>query len=362
MDNLVDVEWFAAFGPSFLFGALTVAVMYGVHQFITTRWDRSVRRDVAATGLQVIVGLSGTLLVILLLPVDQQTRETFLTVGGLVLSAIVGFSSTTVIKDAAAGITLRFIEPFGKGDYLSISELFGRVSDMGFFHVELQTERRSLVTLTYTELLNEPFEVVPASGAILDTSVTLRYDVPRDRVEGALIEAAEACDLKEPFVHIEKLGRVTITYKVAGLLEDIDGLLTAQSSFRTCVLDSLHEHGIVLLSPSFQGKWDYDEGEALIPKLGGAREEGTEASEDGDDGSTGDEEGMARADEIVFDKALKARKIEDFDDLLTEIDGRLDEESGEMSEASRERLEQRREMIEERKKKLEERLAAEEEG
>jgi hypothetical protein len=92
---------------------------------------------------------------------------------------------------------------------------------LGFaFHLELQTERRSLVTLTYTELLNEPFEVVPASGAILDTRVTLRYDVPRDRIEEALLEAA-------------------------------------------------------------------------------------------------------RVDEIVFDKALKARKIDDFDDLLGEIDERL---------------------------------------
>lgn len=361
MENLVDVEWFAEFGPSFFVVIATIALLYGVHQFISARWERSVRRDVADAGLQVIIGMSGMLLVVLLLPVDQQTRENILTVGGLVLSAIVGFSSTTVIKDAAAGITLRFIEPFSKGDYLSTGELFGRVSDMGFFHVELQTERRSLVTLTYTELLNEPFEVVPASGAILDTTVTLRYDIPRDRIEEALKAAAEDSELNDPFVHIEELGRVTVTYKVAGLLEDIDGLLTAQADFRRHVLDSLHEHGIGLLSPSFQGKWDYEDRTSMIPQLDAGGGDGVDASQAGE-ASSDEQKGAVRADEIVFDKALKARKLDDFEDLLTEIDEQLDEEKETLSEASKEQLNQRREMIKERKKKLEERLAEEDEG
>jgi len=47
------------------------------------------------------------------------------------------------------------------------------------------------------------------------------------------------------------LGDFAVTYRVAGLLENVKHLLTARSRLRVAMLDHLHQGGIEIVSPNF---------------------------------------------------------------------------------------------------------------
>ncbi len=334
-----------SFLPSFLAALMTLFLMLGSYFLIKFYWDRSINRDLLNGVIQVVVLLVGTVATILLLPIEQATRENILTFGGLILTGIVAFSSTTVIRDAAAGITLRIISPFTRGDYLRTSDVFGRISEIGFFYTEVQTEDRSLVTVMNSTLVSQNFRTIPSSGTLLTTEVSIGYGVPRKKVEAALIDAAEAMELQNPIVHVLKQGNFAVTYRVAGLFEDFENLVTARSDFRKKVLDYLHSREIEIVSPNFMNRRDVSE-TSFVPEDAPR----TVIEEEGD-----------LTTEVIFEKALEAGKVEKLDELMEAL--REKKESLKASDAdasgSIEVIDRRIETIERRKEQLKEDLSSE---
>jgi hypothetical protein len=107
---------------------------------------------------------------------------------------------------------------------------FGRVTERGPFHTELQTEDRDLTTLPDLFLITNPVTVVRYSGTIVSATVTLGYGVDHALAERLLCRAAEAAGLTEAFVHIVSLGDVSVEYRAAGLLTEVKHLLSAPTS------------------------------------------------------------------------------------------------------------------------------------
>lgn len=339
---MLGFDQLVAFLPSVLAALFTLFLMLGTYRFIRQYWDRSVNRDILNGVIQVFVFLIGVTTTILILPIDQTTRENILTFGGLLLTGILAFSSTTVIRDAAAGITLRIIAPFSRGDYLETDNVFGRISEIGFFHTEVQTEDRSLVTMMNSNLLSQDFRTIPTSGTLLTEEVSIGYDVSRQDVEKALLEAAEAMKLEDPFVHVMELGNFSITYRIAGLYEDFENILTARSDFSKRVLDYLHAHEIEIVSPNFMNRRDVTE-ERFIPD---------EAPQ-----MVMEQEGDV-ATEVVFEKALDAQEIEKMDELITTLEDKRDElkDSDEDRSDAIETIESRIEKAEQERDRLQEEM------
>lgn len=319
--------------------------MTGIHFLIRQNWDRTVGRDVLNGLVQSLVGLVGVVVIVMLLPISQVARENILKFGGLILTGIVAFSSTTVIRDAAAGVTLRLISPFSRGDYLETEGVFGRVTEIGFFYTEVQTEDRSLVTLMNSNLLGTNFNTIPSSGTLLTTEVSLGYDVHHDEIESALKEATEKLELEDPFVHVEELGNFSVKYKVAGLLDDVENLLTARSDFRKAVLDSLHQKGIEIVSPNFMNRRNISESEPFVPEAIQSKNTFEKPEE---------------TTQVVFEKALEAKEAEDLNKLLDKLESQMDklkEADTENADESIEVLKSRKEAVEARKKKKEEEIS-----
>jgi small-conductance mechanosensitive channel len=251
-----------------------------------------------------------------------------------------------VIRDAAAGVTLRLISPFGRGDYLSTDDLFGRITEIGIFYTEIQTEDRSLVTIMNTNLLSTNFETIPSSGTLLEARVSIGYDVHHENVELALKEAAEEYELEDPFVHVEDLGNYAVTYRVAGLLTDLENLLAARSDFRKKVLDKMHEHEIEIVSPDFLNRRDVNE-KQFIPQKRTSDKKKVEKDEEAE-----------RTTEVVFEKALEAQEVEELEELLD----RMEEQLANRKESGRttERIQSKIEQVKQKKEQLEEELGDEE--
>lgn len=350
----MGLEWFSPLGPAALVALSTIFLMVLVGWIIGKKFKYQGRIDVLrALGL-IALGLVGLIVLVLVLPVPPETRGNILKIGGLLLTFLLLFSSTTIIRDLAAGLAMRFFSPFRPGDYLSTADHFGRVTEFGLIHTELQTIDRSLVTLANSKLLTENFKTIPADGTLVSVEVSLGYNIPHDRVEEQLLAAAESIGLEEPFVHVLELGNFAVRYRVAGLLEEVEELLTVRSDFRKAVLDKMHTADLEIVSPDYLNRRDLEPGEAVIPEVPtGGKDSSSEAGQ---------------AESVAFQKALEAQKVEEVRQVLEDLEGRRQEISEELKEAEKhraEQLEQEKKQVTTRIEKLEahlEELEAEQEG
>lgn len=243
-----------------------------------------------------ILGLSfaALLATALALPVSEGSRHQIITLIGLLISGIFAFSSSTIFANLMAGIMLRITKPCQTGDFVSVGSYFGRIVQRGLLDSEIQTDNRELVSLPNTYMITNPISVTRVSGAIVSTKLSLGYDLHHSKVESLLLEAARHCELEDPFVQILDLGDFSITYKISGMLTDVKSLLTARSNLCRCILDTLHDNRVEIMSPSFMNQRKLPDNLKIIPLK--IKEETIEKA--------------PVAEDVVFDKAEKAEQIE----------------------------------------------------
>jgi hypothetical protein len=277
-----------------------------------------------------------------MLPISDDLRVKILGLIGIIASSGIALSSTTFLGNMQAGFMLRSVRNFRIGDFISVEDHFGRVSERGLFHVEIQTEERSLTMLPNLYLVRNPVTTVRGSGAIVEASVSLGYDVPRARVSELLLEAARAADLEDPFVTTVALGDFSVTYRVAGLLTEVKSLITARSRLRGKVLDSLHEGGIEIVSPRFINTRALSRDQVFVPQSGSA--EPASFAEDG-----------PAPEEILFDKAENAEIIQEIELNIDSVTGEIKAVEGELKstpDVEKQRLEERRRQLEVERERL----------
>jgi hypothetical protein len=245
----------------------------------------------------VVILVTGILFIIFTLPITVEDKNLILTFVGLIIGAIITFSSTTFVANAMAGIMLRLINPFRVGDYIKIDGTFGRVTEMYFLHTQVQSMDRDLITIPNIKLVSNPLKTIRSSGTIITTTVSLGYDISRKEIEKGLLKAAEITGLENSFVHVEKLGDFSITYKVGGLLKDIESLITARSDFKKNVMDTLHDSKIEIVSPTYMNQRVFSEDYVCLPP----KEPKHDIIEI---------EPEIKTEEIIFDKAITAQMLD----------------------------------------------------
>lgn len=204
--------------------------------------------------------------VTLTLPIGEAARGQLLGLLGLLVTAAVALSSTTVLGNAMAGIMLRAIRAFRPGDFVRVGEHVGRVSDQGILHTEIQTEDRDLTTLPNLYLVTHPLRVMRSSGTVVSATISLGYDIAHQEIEKHLLVAADRAGLSDPFVQVLELGDDAITYRTAGFLTDIKQLLSTRSNLRKAMLDTLHEAKIEIVSPRFLNLRSIREQDTVLPE------------------------------------------------------------------------------------------------
>jgi len=245
------------------------------------------------------------ILIIVGLPFTGELRGQLLSLIGILLSAAIALSATTFVGNIMAGIMLRTIEGITIGDFVRISDHFGRITEMDLLHVEIQTEDRNLTTLPNLHLVTNPVNVIRKSGTIIGIEVGLGYDTHRQVIENHLLAAAKKTGLKDPFVQIRTLGDFAVTYRIAGVLEDLKTYIASHSGLKRNVLDQLHENGIEIMSPAFINTKALNLKTQMIPEKPVGREAREERS--------------VTPDNIIFDKAERAELQDDFRKRLSDV-------------------------------------------
>jgi small conductance mechanosensitive channel len=242
------------------------ALLLAVKALLGKRFGLLPDQQVKQQLVLLILTLAAVPAVVFALPLSESQQGQLLGLLGVLGAAAIALSSTTFLGNAMAGLMLRAVGGFRLGDFVRVGEHFGRVSERGLFHLEIQTEDRDLTTLPNLYLVTNPVKVVRSSGTIVSSEVSLGYDQPREDVERLLTEAAADAELQDPFVLIIELGDFAVTYRVAGLLTDVKGVLTARSRLQQMVLDKLHQGGVEIVSPTFMNTRAIEEGRLFIPK------------------------------------------------------------------------------------------------
>jgi small-conductance mechanosensitive channel len=240
------------------------------------------------------------ILVIIAAPLPDSTRDQILTLLGIALSAAIALSSTSFVTNFMAAIMLRVTRPFKVGDFIKVGDLFGRVSERGLFDTEIQTENRELIAIPNATFITQSVTVARNSGVIVSTTLSLGYDISFTEVEHLMLDAASESGLSDPYVHIVGLGDFSVSYRVCGLLTDLESILTARSELHRHLLLKLHGAGLEIVSPTITRHITQSADTKIMPVSN----------------YVAPRENTVQAEEIVFDKANEIAKLETARDEL----------------------------------------------
>jgi small-conductance mechanosensitive channel len=306
----IGLDRILPFAPSVGTLAGIVLVLFLARKVLERRRLAGRGRQIQHQLIMLALTVAGLLLLILVLPLGDSVRGQILTLVGILLSAAIALSSTTFVGNAMAGIMLRTVRNFRVGDFVRVGEHFGRVSERGLFHTEIQNEDRDLTTLPNLYLVSHTVTVVRSSGTILSATVSLGYDVPRSTIEPLLLKAAEDVNLTDPFVQVLELGDFSVTYRLAGLLTEVKQILSCRSRLRMAMLGRLHEGGVEIVSPNFMNTRGFAPDARFIPEAPVVTPRAAEAGTSHED--------------LAFDKAEEAESLERLEQRLTEYAGQIE--------------------------------------
>lgn len=307
MDLLLDT--ILSFQGTFFTLLTTVAIYFGTKWVLEKSSKGKADWGIIKSVILFTIFLVGAIAIVLSLPMDPSTKGNISSLIGIVLSAVFALSSATFMGNGMAGIMLRTINSFKPGDFIRTEDHFGRVTERGLFHTEIQTENRDLTTIPNLFLTTNPVKVIRTSGTFISGICSLGYDVNRIKIEKALLEASERAGLKDGFVRITDLGDFSVVYKVFGLLEDVKTIISAESKLNAMILDCLHEVGIEIVSPNFMNQRQVGE-TIFIPKK--VRKAEKAQLDD-----------AAAPENVIFDKAEEAESIEKQKDRLADVDEKV---------------------------------------
>ncbi len=328
--------------PSAITLVLVLLSMLLAHRLLNRYYGNQPGSRMSIQIKMLLLGFFGAVFLLLTAPISDAMRGQLFSFLGILLSAIIALSSTTFVGNMMAGFMLSSVRYFKIGDFIRVDQHFGRVSERGLLHVEIQTEDRDLTTLPNLFLVTHPVKVVHAEGTVVSAQVSLGYEIPRQQIEALLLEAAREANLAEPFVQIMELGDFSVLYRIAGMLPDSKQLLSARSRLRACMLDALHGADVEIVSPSFMNQRRADETRFVPPHVLES-EHGTKTA--------------GSPEKMVFDKAEEAESTERLREKLAQTCSEAQEVEKELKAAKednvREAIRKKLERLELRRKRLE---------
>ena len=287
--------------------AFVVIGLAAINWFLRRRWQNNPDAQFRFQLIMLALSFAGLLTIIVALPINDALRGQLLSLIGILLSAAIALSATTFVGNIMAGIMLKVMRNARPGDFITVADLTGRITEMDLLHTEIQTEFRDLVTVPNLYMVTQPLRVVRASGTIIQAEVSLGYDVPHAHATEILCDAAGSADLKDGFVQVRELGDFSVTYRVAGLLEDVTSLISARSKLRAAMLDALHTADIEIVSPNFMNTRALAAGSRVVPAPSRRSAQKPET----------------RAEAVAFDKAEDAASVEKIRNAIEKTDSEL---------------------------------------
>lgn len=180
------------------------------------------------------------------------------------LGILVSFGSSSAISNIVSGVVLTYMRPYKIGDRVKIADTVGDITEKNLLITRVRTIKNVDVTIPNTMVLGSHivnYSATAASqGLILNTTVTLGYDIPWQTAHQLLIEAAEKTDkvLKspKPFILQTALNDFAVAYELNAYTEHPNEMANIYSDLHRNVHDRFNQEGVEIISPHYMALRD----------------------------------------------------------------------------------------------------------
>jgi small-conductance mechanosensitive channel len=177
------------------------------------------------------------------------------------LGALLTLGSSSAVANALAGIILIYTRAFRIGDFIRIDNIMGEVQDKSLFVTRVLTPRQETVTIPNASVLNSNVtnysSICREAGGylVLQTTVTLGYDMPWRKIHEVLIEAALATPniqaTPTPFVLQTSLNDFHVSYTLSAYTAAPNKMPLIYSALHQNIQDHCNAADIEILSPGY---------------------------------------------------------------------------------------------------------------
>ncbi|MEG3437196.1 mechanosensitive ion channel domain-containing protein [Pannus brasiliensis CCIBt3594] len=177
------------------------------------------------------------------------------------LGILFSLGSTSAIANIVGGVILIYTRAFQLRDIISIGDVTGDVIEKTLLVTRIRTPANRVVTIPNSALLNTNVVNFSVSQRefdrplILQTTVTLGYDLPWRKVHAVLIDAALATEHilpdPAPFVLQSSLNDFAVAYQVNAYTDRPNLMPLIHSELHQNIQDKCNETGIEIMSPNY---------------------------------------------------------------------------------------------------------------
>lgn len=241
---------------SILFGVMIYVIFKGLSRQLT-----KMQKDgyVDETALSLINRFLrwGAILSVIAFSFNQFGIKVDTLLGFLVLASgtVIGFAAMNTLGNAIAGIILMFSRPFKIGDRLSLDGEFMDVVDIDLIFTRMRTPDNVHISIPNQKLIQTDIVDYGKERIIRRRhKITASYSDPQEKVEKALIEAANSVsgilEDPSPFVLVTDFQNFAVEYTLFVFINDSKRILLLDAAVRKAVMIQCEKYNIDLSTPS----------------------------------------------------------------------------------------------------------------
>jgi small-conductance mechanosensitive channel len=195
-----------------------------------------------------------------------------------VSAVVLGFALQDTLGNAFAGLAIQSERPFHVGQWITVGDFEGRITEVTWRATKLRTKSGNLVVLPNNFVAKEPVVNYsePVGPTRLIVEVGAAYEAPPNAVKAALAEAVQHSPLvlTSPAPEIELLAFAdsAITYRVQFWITDFEDDDRARDQLRTSIYYALQRHGIEIpwpISVEYSRPWPQPDVDGRTRKIAG---------------------------------------------------------------------------------------------
>ena len=170
-------------------------------------------------------------------------------------AVVLGFALQDTLGNLFAGLAIQIDRPFRVGDWVTLGELEGSVSEITWRATKLVTKAGNFVVVPNSVMAKDPITnySVPTRQMRLQVEVGTSYDVPPNVVKAVITEAlknaSELSTARPAEVRIADFGGSAIVYRVWFWVDDFDPDDRAQDQVRSYIYYAFRRHNITIPYP-----------------------------------------------------------------------------------------------------------------
>ncbi|WP_246014536.1 mechanosensitive ion channel family protein [Geomonas oryzae] len=172
---------------------------------------------------------------------------------------LLSLGSTSAVANIVAGVILTYMRAFKLGDRVKIADTVGDVTEKTLLVTRVRTIKNVDITIPNSLVLGSHITNFSSSaaeyGLILNTSVTIGYDVPWRQVHMLLKDAAKRTEhileLPAPFVLQTALNDFYVNYELNAYTDHPHQMATLYSDLHQNIQDAFNEAQVEIMSPHY---------------------------------------------------------------------------------------------------------------